>query len=48
MTFKGVGIFGTLGADNLFFNSLWIDGTIATNYPMLMYAFCDPTPFTTE
>ncbi len=48
MAFKGVGTFGTLGVDNPFFNSLRADGTIATNCLMVMFAFCDPTSFTTE
>jgi len=48
MTFKGVGTFGTLGVDNPFLNSLQADDTIATNYPMVMFAFCNPTSFTTE
>jgi hypothetical protein len=48
MAFNGVGTFGTLGVDNPFLNSLRVDGTIATNYPMVMSAFYDPTSFTTE
>jgi hypothetical protein len=48
MAFKGVGTLGTLGVYNFFFNSLRADDTIATNYPMVMFAFCDPTSFTTE
>jgi len=48
MAFKGVGTFGTLGVDNPFLNSLRIDGTIVTNYPMVMFVFYDPTSFTTE
>jgi len=48
MAFKGVGTFGTLGVDNLFLNSFRINGTIATNYPMVMSAFSDPTSFTIE
>jgi hypothetical protein len=48
MTFKGVGTFGTLGVDNPFLNSLQVDDTIATNYPMVMFAFCNPTSFNTE
>jgi hypothetical protein len=48
MAFKGVGTFGTLGVDKPFFNSLQANGTIATNYPMVMFTFCDPTSFTTE
>ncbi len=48
MAFKGEGTFGTLGVDNPFFNSLWADGTIAINCPMVMFTFCDPTSFTTE
>ncbi len=48
MAFKGVGTFGTLGLDNLFFYSLWADGAITTNCPMVMFAFYDPTSFTTE
>jgi hypothetical protein len=48
MAFKGVGTFGTLCVDNHFFNSFRADGTIATNYPMVMSAFCDPTSFTTK
>jgi hypothetical protein len=48
MVFRGVGTFGTLGVDNPFLNSLQVDNTIATNYPMVMFSFCDPTSFTTE
>jgi hypothetical protein len=48
MTFKGVGTFGALGVDNPFLNSLGVDGTIATNYPMVMSTFCDSTSFTTD
>jgi hypothetical protein len=48
MAFKGVGTLGTLGVDNLFLNSLRADNTIATNCPMVMFAFYDPTSFTTE
>jgi hypothetical protein len=48
MTFKGVGTFGILSVDNPFLNSLRADGTITTNYPMVMSTFCDPTSFTTE
>jgi hypothetical protein len=48
MAFKGVDTFGILGVDNPFLNSLQIDGIIATNCPMLMFAICDPTSFTTE
>jgi len=48
MAFKGVGTFGTLGVDKLFLNSFGADGTIATNYLMVMFAFCNPTSFTTE
>jgi hypothetical protein len=48
MAFKGVGTFATLGVDNLFLNSFQANGTIATNYPMVMSAFCDPTSFTTK
>jgi hypothetical protein len=39
MAFKGEGTFGTLGVDNPFLNSLQTNGTIATNYPMVMSAF---------
>jgi hypothetical protein len=48
MAFKGVGTFGTLGVDKPILNSLQVDGTIATNCPMVMSAFCNPTSFTTE
>jgi hypothetical protein len=48
MAFKGVGTFGNLSVDNPFLNSLQTDGTIATNYPMVMFAFYDPTSFTIE
>jgi hypothetical protein len=48
MAFEGVGTLGTLGVDNLFLNSLRVDDTIATNCPMVMFAFYDPTSFTTE
>jgi hypothetical protein len=48
VAFKGVGTFGTLSVDNPFFNSLRADGTIATNCPMVMFAFYNPTSFTTE
>jgi hypothetical protein len=48
MTFKGVRTFGTLGVDNLFFNSLQTDGTIATNCSMVMSSFCNPTSFITK
>jgi cbb3-type cytochrome oxidase subunit 1 len=48
MAFKGVGTFGTLSVNNPFLNSLRIDGTIVTNYPMVMFVFYDPTSFTTE
>jgi hypothetical protein len=47
MAFKGVGTFGTLGVDNPFLNSLQVDDTIATNCPMVMSTFYDPTSFTT-
>jgi hypothetical protein len=47
MALKGVGTFGTLGVDNPFLNSLQIDVTIITSYPMVMFALCDPTSFTT-
>jgi hypothetical protein len=47
MAFKGVGTFGTLGADNPFLNSLRANGTIATNCSMVIFAFYDPTSFTT-
>jgi len=43
ITFKGVGTFRTLGVNNPFLNSFRIDFTIATNYPMVMYA-CVPHP----
>jgi hypothetical protein len=39
MAFKGEGSFGTLGVNNPFLNSLRVDGTIATNCPMVMFAF---------
>jgi hypothetical protein len=39
MAFKGEGTFGILGVNNPFFNSLWVDGTIATNCPVVMSAF---------
>jgi hypothetical protein len=48
MAFKGVGTFGILGVDNAFLNSFQVHGTIVTNYPMVMSAFCDPTFFTTK
>jgi hypothetical protein len=48
MAFKGVGTFEALGVDNPFFNSLQADGTIAINYPMVVFTFCDPRSFTTE
>jgi hypothetical protein len=48
MAFKGVVIFETLGVNNPFFNSLQANNIIATNYPMVMSIFCDPTSFTTE
>jgi len=48
MAFKGVNTFGTLGVDNPFFNSLQANGTIATNCPMVMFAFYDLTSFITE
>jgi hypothetical protein len=48
MAFKSVSTFGILGVDNIFFNSFQAKGTIATNYPMVMFAFYDPTSFTTE
>ncbi len=48
MAFKGVGTFGTLSVDNLFFNSLQANDTIATNCPMVMFALCYPTSFTTK
>jgi len=48
MAFKGVGTFGTLGVNNPFLNSLQVNGTIATNCPMVMFAFYDPTSFTIE
>ncbi len=48
MAFKGVGTFGTLGVDNLFSNSLWVDNAIGINSLMVMFAFYDPTFFTTE
>jgi hypothetical protein len=48
MAFKGVGAFGILGVDNPFFNSLQVDDNITTNCLMVMYAFCDPTSFTTK
>jgi hypothetical protein len=38
MALKGVGTFGTLGVDNPFLNSLQIDVTIITSYPMVMFA----------
>ncbi len=48
MAFKGVGTFGTLGVDNAFLNSIRTHSTIATNCPMVMPSFCDPTSFTTK
>jgi hypothetical protein len=48
MTFKGVDSFETLGVDNPFLNSLQANGTIATNFLMVMFTFYDPTSFTTE
>jgi hypothetical protein len=48
MAFKGVGTFWTLGVDKPFLNSLRADGTITANCLMVMFAFCDPTSFTTE
>jgi hypothetical protein len=48
MAFKGVDTFGTLGVDNPFLKSLRVNDTIATNCPMVMYAFYDPISFTTE
>jgi len=48
MAFKGVDTFGTLGVDKPFLNSLRADGTIASNCPMVMSAFYNPTSFTTE
>jgi len=48
MTFKGVSTFGILGVDNPFFNSLQVNDIIATNCPMVMSTFCDPTSFLTE
>jgi len=48
MAFKGVGTFGTLGVDKPFLNSFGVDGTIATNYMMVMFAFSNPTSFTTK
>jgi hypothetical protein len=48
MAFKGVGTFGTLGVNNPILNSLRADGTIATNCPMVMSAFYNPTSFTTK
>ncbi len=46
MAFKGVGTFGILGVDNPFLNFLQTDGTIATNCPMVMFTFYNPTSFT--
>jgi hypothetical protein len=48
MAFKGVDTFGILGVNNPFLNSPQVDDTIATNYPMVMFAICDPTSFTTN
>jgi hypothetical protein len=48
MAFKGEGTFGTLGVDKPFLNPLQVNGTIVTNYPMVMSVFCDPTSFTTK
>jgi len=48
MAFKGVSTFGTLGVDNPFLNSFQANSTIATNCPMVMSAFCDPTCFITK
>jgi hypothetical protein len=48
MAFKGVGTFGTLGVDNPFLNSFQVNDTIITNYPMVIFAFYDPTSFTIE
>jgi hypothetical protein len=48
MTLKGAHTFGTLGVNNPFFNSFRTNGTIATNCPTAMSAFCDPTSFTIE
>jgi hypothetical protein len=48
MAFKGVGTFGILSVNNPFLNSLWTDDTIATNCPMVMSTFYDPTSFTIE
>jgi hypothetical protein len=39
MAFKGVSTFGTLGANNHFLNSFQVDGTIATNCPMMILLF---------
>jgi len=46
MAFKDVDTFGTLGVNNPFFNSLQTNDIIATNYPMVMFAFNDLTSFT--
>jgi hypothetical protein len=48
MAFKGVVTFGILGVNNLFLNSLQIDGTITTKCLMVMFAFYDPTSFSTK
>ncbi len=48
MAFKGVGTFGTLSVDNPFLNSFQTNGTITTNYPMVMSVFCDAMSFTTK
>jgi hypothetical protein len=48
MAFKGMGTFGTLGVDNPFLNSLRANDTIATNCLMVMFAFYNPTSFTTK
>jgi len=48
MAFKGVVTFGILGVNNLFLNSLQIDGTITTKCLMVMFAFYDPTSFNTK
>jgi len=48
MAFKGVGTFGILSVDNPFLNSFQANGTIVINCPMVMFAFYDPTSFTTE
>jgi hypothetical protein len=48
MAFKGVGTFGIWGVNNSFLNSFRIDGTIVIKCPMVMFAFYDPTFFTTK